>query len=498
MLCIQEKFWLIQRSIAHQQQLSRRAVYPVAKVTQTRFRGTSLLKIPAGYWTRQRSCSLRQARSHGDHASSERGTTPLHLAARQGNIETAKSRLSSGADINAQEVQEEALNSWGWTPLHYAAWHNKIQMVKLLLSHGASIDAKDSEGATPLALAACTNCIALTELLLSRGATPAPFIQGNLAVRDNNKGLHPLDQCVRQDWTPLHYVVRHNRSKMALVLIAHGASPDDTLLVDSDSPLQVAIRAGNLHMVKLLWEHMSNQKHERQPTEYVYLATAVSENQTDIVEHLLSIGVDAAEKSWDGWSHILSAVADPILGLLDMQLLSLEQPKYDDAHARLTTTDYGDDSAPDSDSDNDSNSVDIASFYSLPQERVAVETAKRLRMMQMLLLHGADVHACPSRRKGTGPSRLELSYQYCPGQTALHLAVQHRSPVIVQLLLTHGADPEARTPEGHTPLHHAAFTNDLETIKLLLHHGVNASATDYQDALAAGADSNALSCYDGY
>ncbi len=34
--------------------------------------------------------------------------------------------------------------------------------------------------------------------------------------------------------------------------------------------------------------------------------------------------------------------------------------------------------------------------------------------------------------------------------------------------------------QGRTPLHHAAFTNDLETIKLLLHHGVNASATDYQ------------------
>lgn len=74
---LQEKFWLIQRSIAHQQQLSRRAVYPVAKVTQTRFRGTSLLKIPAGYWTRQRSCSLRQARSHGDHASSERVLQPV-------------------------------------------------------------------------------------------------------------------------------------------------------------------------------------------------------------------------------------------------------------------------------------------------------------------------------------------------------------------------------------------------------------------------------------
>ncbi len=33
------------------------------------------------------------------------GETPLHLAARQGDIETAKSLLCSGADINAQEVQ---------------------------------------------------------------------------------------------------------------------------------------------------------------------------------------------------------------------------------------------------------------------------------------------------------------------------------------------------------------------------------------------------------
>jgi hypothetical protein len=31
--------------------------------------------------------------------------TPLHIAARQGNIKTAKSLLCSGADLNAQEVQ---------------------------------------------------------------------------------------------------------------------------------------------------------------------------------------------------------------------------------------------------------------------------------------------------------------------------------------------------------------------------------------------------------
>ena len=32
-----------------------------------------------------------------------------------------------------------------------------------------------------------------------------------------------------QGWTPLHYAVHHNRSKMVLLLIAHGASPDDNV-----------------------------------------------------------------------------------------------------------------------------------------------------------------------------------------------------------------------------------------------------------------------------
>ncbi len=34
--------------------------------------------------------------------------------------------------------------------------------------------------------------------------------------------------------------------------------------------------------------------------------------------------------------------------------------------------------------------------------------------------------------------------------------------------------------QGRTPLHRAAYTNDLESIKLLLHHGADATATDYQ------------------
>ncbi len=46
------------------------------------------------------------------------------------------------------------------------------------------------------------------------------------------------------------------------------------------------------------------------------------------------------------------------------------------------------------------------------QVRVSVEIAKRLRIMQLLLLHGADLHACSPRRKVTGnrPSKWEPGY----------------------------------------------------------------------------------------
>ena len=40
------------------------------------------------------------------------------------------------------------------------------------------------------------------------------------------------------------------------------------------------------------------------------------------------------------------------------------------------------------------------------QERMVVENAKRLRIMQLLLLNGADVHAC--QLPGTGDMRHEV------------------------------------------------------------------------------------------
>jgi ankyrin repeat protein len=91
---------------------------------------------------------------------------------------------------------------------------------------------------------------------------------------------------------------------------------------------------------------------------------------------------------------------------------------------------------------------------------------KRRAVVQALLERGAK----PSR-----PSRDQ-------GFTPLHSAVAtDAGPVeheIVRLLLEAGADPNAKSGEGGTPLHSAAFTGDLESAELLLAYGADPNATD--------------------
>ena len=77
------------------------------------------------------------------------GITPLHQAARKGDVGEAKKLLEAGADLTARD---EHLRS---TPLGWAAKFGQLEMVKFLLRHGAPKSVPDDpEWATPLAWAA--------------------------------------------------------------------------------------------------------------------------------------------------------------------------------------------------------------------------------------------------------------------------------------------------------------------------------------------------------
>jgi truncated hemoglobin YjbI len=69
--------------------------------------------------------------------------TPLHMAARRGNVEIAEALLNHGADL-------EARDSAGETPLRRAVNCNKAEMAALLVAKGADIHSIGKRGLTPL------------------------------------------------------------------------------------------------------------------------------------------------------------------------------------------------------------------------------------------------------------------------------------------------------------------------------------------------------------
>lgn len=71
------------------------------------------------------------------------GWSPLHDAVVQGDPQIVTLLLNAGADVNAQDNEEE------WTPLHDAVRLNRPKIVHMLLDAGADPSIKDKWGKTP-------------------------------------------------------------------------------------------------------------------------------------------------------------------------------------------------------------------------------------------------------------------------------------------------------------------------------------------------------------
>ena len=76
------------------------------------------------------------------------GIAPLHLhfAAGTGQLQTVKSLLATGADVNTRAED-------GLTPIHFAAAWGHRSVVELLLANGADTSVRSAYGLTALDLA---------------------------------------------------------------------------------------------------------------------------------------------------------------------------------------------------------------------------------------------------------------------------------------------------------------------------------------------------------
>ena len=92
-------------------------------------------------------------------------STPLHLAVYQNHINTVKTLLQHGANVNQKLVDD------GATALHLAAASRNGEIAKLLLDNGAEIEATTTrQSASPLLYAAEYGNLEMFKLLIQRGA----------------------------------------------------------------------------------------------------------------------------------------------------------------------------------------------------------------------------------------------------------------------------------------------------------------------------------------
>lgn len=103
------------------------------------------------------------------NALDEAGHTPLYCLANETQSNeagaTVHALVQAGADVNAAGGVKRC------TPLHMAARRGNVGVAEALLNHGAWIEARDSRGDTPLRRALNCRKNALAEFLTARGAS---------------------------------------------------------------------------------------------------------------------------------------------------------------------------------------------------------------------------------------------------------------------------------------------------------------------------------------
>ena len=182
-------------------------------------------------------------------AVNERGSAPLHIAAREGRFEIASLLIERGAAL-------EAKGPAGFTPLFMAVLGKKADMVRLLLEKGADANAQSSYQTTPLFTAAESGNGEIIRLLIDKGAAvnhASPLFGSALhraAYMDVAEAAGVLldagaDTAVtdQRGQTPLHQAAQLGRVEIARLLVARGA---DVHAVDKAgrTPLQWAVLYG--------------------------------------------------------------------------------------------------------------------------------------------------------------------------------------------------------------------------------------------------------------
>jgi ankyrin repeat protein len=227
-------------------------------------------------------------------------STPLIVAASQGHIRVIAFLLDKGADI-------QAVNAWGGTALLAAIVGGHSEAANLLIEKGADVNTPSRFG-PPLHLAVNRGNVDIIQKLIGAGAdidavnassgwtalhmaAVAGRYEAAKVLVENGIDLNILD---KRGAAALHYALlssTRDAAKVALLLLNHGAE-FNTAMIDGNTPLLIAVKAGKEDAVKLLLEKGADTGSKDRATQRTMLHFAAVHGYGNIAALLIKHGID--------------------------------------------------------------------------------------------------------------------------------------------------------------------------------------------------------------
>jgi ankyrin len=401
------------------------------------------------------------------------GKSAVADAAMHGDKAAVRALIQQKADVNAPQVD-------GATALHWAVRADDLELTDLLLRSGAHVSAANAEGATPLLLATQNGNAAIIERLLQAGADPnAPLTEVGdtalmMASRTGNVAAvkvlldHKAQVNTKETWggtTALMWAVSEHHPETVKLLVERGAD------VNAKSNLVPSASGRGFEGTSPVAAKPDQPIEEFASGLLTPLMFAAREDDLESARTLIQAGADVNAAGADGKDALGLALFNGSYSVASLLIDSHANVNRADAQ-RFTPLFWA---------------VDRRNMETAPNFPWMV-TTDPLPVIQKLLDAGANpnalVNSTPRARMREGAPRIVFA-------TALMRAAFSGDIELVKLLLAHGADPHIASTDRETPLMAACGTGfingyhrlrppaeRLAVVKLLVDLGEDVNAAD--------------------